>query len=247
MLVKLCQDGHTEDRDLVLVSHRGGKGFGSENTLESLAGALEYGVEMVETDVRMSADNVALIHHSPFLGLRLISRMEMSEIREKAPDIPTLEEYLDLAARDCGLNLEIKNCEPALLARVLYRYNTALPVLVSSFDSDFLKEFGRTGIEVEIGLISQYELADKRSVREALSCGATTLLPVSYSVRQDLMDAACEAGMRVIAWTVNSTSTLLHLLAAGVDGVITDTYRELQAFLTSKDIISVGAENAAAG
>ena len=92
MDVDVVVDGEVLTKDFVLISHRGGKGFGPENTLQSLQGALDFGVEMIETDVRMSADGVPVIHHSPFIGLRLLSRMDMEEIRQREPDLPTLQE-----------------------------------------------------------------------------------------------------------------------------------------------------------
>jgi glycerophosphoryl diester phosphodiesterase len=231
MLINVHRNGRLESKNLTLVSHRGGKGFGPENTLESLAGALEFGVEMVETDVRMSSDGVPFICHSPFLGLHLLTHMTMSEIREKAPDIPTLEEYLNLAGDACSLNLEIKRCEPAVLAEAISRASLAHPILVSSFDADFLKEFRRTGGGEVLGLLTQYELAVERQIGEAARCGATTLLPVSHEVNVNLVSAAHDAALGVITWTVNSASQLESMIEADVDGVITDCYRELKEFL----------------
>jgi glycerophosphoryl diester phosphodiesterase len=108
MLIELRSRGELESRELALISHRGGKGFGPENTLQSLQGALDYGVEMV-----------------------------------------------------------------------------------------------------------------------------ATLLPVSLAVRSMLVDAAHEAHLKVITWTVNSTEILRDMFIAGVDGVITDSYPELDSFLRS--------------
>jgi len=47
MLVKIRHNEQLISANLLLVSHRGGKGFGPENTLDSLRGALKFGVEMV--------------------------------------------------------------------------------------------------------------------------------------------------------------------------------------------------------
>ena len=231
MYIRLPVNGGFRNKELALVSHRGGKGFGPENTLQSLEAAIDFGVEMVETDVRMSKDGVPVIHHSPFLGFRLLGHMTAREIEESAPEVPTLEEYLELAAGRCALNLEIKKCDPAVLAEAIGGVETALPILVSSFDADFLVEFSRTGSPVQLGVLSQYELSGDRLLREADACGATTLLPVSYSVREDLVRAAHAAGLRVVTWTVNSSEHALELLHADVDGIITDSYPELKEWL----------------
>jgi glycerophosphoryl diester phosphodiesterase len=139
MQLSMDRNGRELSREFLLISHRGGKGFGPENTLHSLRAALNFGVEMVETDVRMSSDGVPVIQHSPFIGLRLLSHMDLGEIREKAPGIPTLREYLELGGSRCAMNLEIKNCDAGVLAEAISAARPVFPVLVSSFDADFLE------------------------------------------------------------------------------------------------------------
>ena len=246
MLVEIRGGGRGMRRELALISHRGGKGFGPENTLQSLQAALDFGVEMIETDVRMTADGIPMIQHSPFIGLHLLSRMDLAEIAEKAPEIPTLNGFLELAAGRCAMNLEIKKCDAGVLAKAIDTASFAYPVLVSSFDADFLQDLVKAGLEVELGLLSQYELAAERMLKEAERCGATTLLPVSFAIRRALVDAAHEAGLKVITWTVNSTELLMEMVMAGVDGVITDDYPELKSFLESAPQAREAAEAVAA-
>ncbi|MBN2025896.1 MAG: glycerophosphodiester phosphodiesterase [Actinobacteria bacterium] len=238
MFIRVCDDGNIESRELTLISHRGGKGFGQENTLQSLQGALDFGVEMIETDVRMSSDSVPVIHHGPFLGIHLLGRMSLEEIRDKAPDIPTLREYLDLAGDRCAMNLEVKRCNPGILSTVLADARPSFPILVSSFDEDFLGAFRGEGSKVDLGLLAQYELSIERILAQAARSGACTILPASFILSEGLVAAAHEAGMSVITWTVNSAALLRETLAAGVDGVITDSYPELKAFLESKPLDS---------
>jgi len=238
MLIKVCNDGDIESRELTLISHRGGKGFGPENTLQSLQGALDFGVEMIETDVRMSSDGVPVIHHGPFLGIHLLGRMSMEEITEKAPDIPTLREYLDLAGDRCAMNLEVKRCDAGVLAAVLADARPSRPVLVSSFDEDFMHAFRDEGCQVELGLLTQYELSAERILADARRIGAGTILPASFILNDGLVEDAHEAAMRIITWTVNSSTLLREILAAGVDGVITDSYPEMKAFLENEPLDS---------
>ncbi len=245
MFLYIQGDGERPGREFKLISHRGGKGFGPENTLRSLQAALDFGVEMIETDVRMTSDGVPVIQHSPFIGLRLLSRMRWDEVREKEPELPSLYEYLDLAANRCALNLEIKRCDADVVAEAVRAARPSFPVLVSSFDEDFLVDFANTGSEATLGLLTQYELLPERMLEDAERCGAKTLLPASFAVRNALLETAHEAGLEVIAWTVNSTEILRDLVLAGIDGVITDTYPELEAFLAA-GLAGVGAEGAGA-
>ena len=53
---------YTEDGQLV-VAHRGGAGLRPENTLAAFACSVSLGVLWLESDVRASADGVAVLHH----------------------------------------------------------------------------------------------------------------------------------------------------------------------------------------
>jgi glycerophosphoryl diester phosphodiesterase len=231
MIILRRTNGRLEESEFLLVSHRGGRGFGPENTLQSLRQALDFGVEMVECDVRMSSDGVAVIHHGPFLGYHILGRLSLREIRERAPHVPTLREFLETAGDRCALNLEIKKCDPLVLAETLRETPPAYTPLVTSFDVDFLAAFRETACPTEIGVLSQFDPAADRVLRMARRCGASAVLPVCFSVDGELVSRAHARGLRVITWTVNSTGNLEELVACGVDGVITDAYPELKAFL----------------
>lgn len=231
MLILQEEDGKAEEREFLLISHRGGRGFGPENTLQSLREALGFGVEMVETDVRMSSDGIPVIHHGPFLGYHILGRLTLQEIRERAPHVPTLRDFLETAGARCALNLEIKKCDPRILAKTLRETPPAHTLLISSFDVDFLLAFRETGYPAEIGVLSQFDPAAERLLRLARRCGASVVLPVCFSVNRELVSRAHGEGLRVITWTVNSPEDLKGLVAAGIDGAITDAYSELRAFL----------------
>ncbi len=244
MLVEIRDDGRVEKREFLLVSHRGGKGFGPENTLEALESALEHGVEMLETDVRMSRDGIPLIHHGPFLGINLMARMSMREIKERAPHVPTLREYLQAAGGRCRLNLEIKRCDPEVLARELEAAPPFPYLLVSSFDADFLRSFRSTACHAELGLLSQFELDHTRMVRYAIDCGAAVLLPAIMAANEGLVKAAHAAGLRVVPWTVNKLDSLDEMIFAGSDGVITDCYTSFRDHLASGPLARNGGRSA---
>jgi glycerophosphoryl diester phosphodiesterase len=54
-----------------LEGHRGARGLRPENTLSSFELALDLGVTSVETDVRLTADGVAVLYHDPRLSARV--------------------------------------------------------------------------------------------------------------------------------------------------------------------------------
>lgn len=109
---------------MILAAHRGDKFRYPENTMPAFAAAVRLGVDMIETDVRMSKDGeLVLIHDRSALrttGIdKNIDEMTLSEIKEldagctfKDPtqtDIPTVREFLAfIKDTDVLVNWEFK-------------------------------------------------------------------------------------------------------------------------------------------
>lgn len=55
-------------RDFALIGHRGARGLFPENTLEGFAAAIALGLRMIELDIAVTADDVAIVHHNPCLN-----------------------------------------------------------------------------------------------------------------------------------------------------------------------------------
>lgn len=113
----------------VLVSgHRGEKTHGAENTVSAFRRAFDSGVDMMETDVRMTKDGGLILMHDEKVdrttdGTGLVKDYTFDEIRRlnaavhSAPQISpeppaSLQELLDLAKNYPGvlLNIEFKDC-----------------------------------------------------------------------------------------------------------------------------------------
>ena len=55
-------------QSIELQGHRGARGLFPENTLAGFAGALAIGVETIELDVAMTADDIVVVSHHPALN-----------------------------------------------------------------------------------------------------------------------------------------------------------------------------------
>jgi glycerophosphoryl diester phosphodiesterase len=167
--------------------------------------------------------------------------MTISELKERAPEIPTLEEYLEVTDEKCRLNLEIKQCDPDVLAEAIKEIPPAYAPLISSFDTDFLQGFAKLADTAELGFLSRYETSEDHLIQEAMRYGVSTILPASYLIDEDLVKKAHSAQMNIITWTVNNTSQLADLIEAGVDGIITDHYPELKEWLET-EVVELGGD-----
>lgn len=105
------------------IAHRGGALLAPENSAEAFDKARAIGAEMVETDVRLSADGALVCLHDADLQRiagdpRLVSEIGLAELRTILPGLLTLDEAITASA-PLGLLLDVKLTEPAVLPRIL--------------------------------------------------------------------------------------------------------------------------------
>jgi glycerophosphoryl diester phosphodiesterase len=96
-----------------LIGHRGACGLAPENTLASVKKALEYAVDEIEIDVRLSSDGVVVLHHDPYIVTA--DRRDLSirytpyaELLRRAPDLVALDHVVRAVAHRARLMIEIK-------------------------------------------------------------------------------------------------------------------------------------------
>jgi glycerophosphoryl diester phosphodiesterase len=96
-----------------IVGHRGARGLAPENTIASLQKALEHHADQLEFDLRVTKDNVVILHHDPALrdssGTKLrINEHTYDELLEHKPDLATFESVLTTIGHPVPLYLEVK-------------------------------------------------------------------------------------------------------------------------------------------
>jgi glycerophosphoryl diester phosphodiesterase len=107
-----------------LMAHRGAMAREPENTLRSFRQALAEGADLLETDVRFTADRVPVCIHDASIDRTtdrsgLVAQITLDELREaRALDpagertderVPTLEDFLSMIPPGRGIALEIKD------------------------------------------------------------------------------------------------------------------------------------------
>jgi len=210
-----------------IVGHRGAKGLAPENTLKAISIALELGVDAVEVDVRATSDGkLILLHDEDFwrvAGVKAKPReMTYDEIRSKirigGEHVPTLEEAIELINGRVGLLIEIKELETIdRIVDVLREYRFPEWIALISFYEEALANVPKE--KIVLGLI--YSKPPGKIV-EAKRIGAKIVLPHFRLASRKAVNFAHRLGLKVVAWTVNDTSTLARTLENGVDAVATD-------------------------
>lgn len=162
--------------------------------------------------------------------------------RGQGVDIPTLEEvFEELPGRH--LNIEIKQAEPPIVkpfCELIREYGLQELVLVASFDPGTMLDFRKECPEVAASATSdevriQYMLSQARLAAAyrppALALQVPEYSGETYVLTPGLVSAAQSKNLQVYAWTINDVPDMRRLLAAGLDGLITDYPDRMLALL----------------
>jgi glycerophosphoryl diester phosphodiesterase len=231
----------------LVVAHRGASVAQPENTLAAFEAAVATGAEILELDVRLSADGVPVVVHDPDVarstnGHGLVHEMTLRELKEldAAPgsaEIPTLGEVLDLATGRVGIDLEIKNIpgEPGFdspreatveaTVRELERVAFSGDVLISSFNWLSIERSRELAPAVSTGFLTIGVVEGDAALVYAQGAGHDWILPqVDAVVRAGpgLLDEAHGAGIRVGTWVVDDEESLRRLFQWRIDAVATN-------------------------
>ena len=219
------------------MGHRGARGPFPENSVDALRHALDV-VDGLETDVQRSADGVLVLHHDLVARGARVPRSDVSLLRDRVPDLATLEDLFELARARPGrvLNLEIKTdgriWRSGRLERDLVRAvrvsGLADRVLVSSFDPLSLARVRLLAPSLRTALLTSADAPrGLRSGRAARWLHVDALHPEDRQVDARLLERCRTAGLPVHAWTVNDPARMRELVAAGVGGLIGDRPHDL--------------------
>jgi len=209
------QDRQSTSRPLLL-GHRGARAVKSipENTIASFDRALADGCDGFEFDVRLTADEEAVVWHDQKVAGFQISRTMAKEVSQ----LPRLRDILQ-GYRDSFLDIElkVKGLERITLDLFL-RHKPRRGFVVSSFVPGVLKALRAQDATVPLGLICEFKT----------QLQLWNELPVQYVILQhalvepDLIRKIKGAGKKVIVWTVNDPADMRRFAESGVDGIISD-------------------------
>ncbi|WMS45306.1 glycerophosphodiester phosphodiesterase family protein (plasmid) [Acuticoccus sp. MNP-M23] len=236
------------DAPFLLISHRGTNPY-ADHSEASHSHALDWGGDMAEFDLQMTADGVLVIAHDT----GTIPSTTYVDLIASNPDIMTFEEGLDLVlakqvetGRTFQISAEIKNptsyadnglafAQQLVDTLEAKGFDDPAQVSISSFNSaivrtlldDILPEAG-TAYNVDyVG----YGLSDSELSTVAGWGVKSVSLNASY-LNAAMVEAAHDAGLKVYAWTSSGPGENLQpLIDMGVDGVYDDNTRVAREYI----------------
>lgn len=233
-----------------VVAHRGASAAEAENTLVAFERAIQAGADSVEFDVRLTADDRAVVLHDPDLrrttdAAGLVHELTLAEVKKArirtgggdVVEVPTLDEALAYCSGRVAVNVELKNIpgEPDFdpdrqrvteaTLRALDEEGFVGPVLLSSFNPWAIARARELAPDVPTGLLTDHEVEADAALTYAERSGHPWVLPSLRQVGKDpagIAARAHEAGVLVGTWISDDPAQVVELFRSGIDAVATN-------------------------
>jgi glycerophosphoryl diester phosphodiesterase len=232
------------------IAHRGAGKLAPENTLAAFRVGAGHGYRAFECDVKLSADGVPFLLHDDTLERTTSGQgtagdrpwAELSQLDAggwhspgfSGETLPTLDNVARYCLRNgFALNIEIKPTPTheahtaTVVARAAARWwdGQAVPPLLSSFKPEALQGAREAAAHLPRALLLDTLWPGWFEMAQSLGC-------VAVVTHHTLMDMALitqlhRAGQRALVYTVNERDGAQRLIAAGIDGIITDAVDRL--------------------
>ena len=231
-------------------AHRGASGwdkqYAPENTMPAFERAIKMGADGIETDVQLTKDGVLVLAHDETLdrvsdGSGWIKDYTLKELRgfsfsKTHPEfgrveIPRLEDLLYLLLdTDLELNLELKSGVlyydglEEKTADLVHRMGMDERVIYSSFSHSSVKKAmaycRERGYNSRFGILSGQLIGNAEQYVQSL--GADAYHPPAAQMKESVLQACQEKGLKVNLWTIDMKSEIKRWTDAGADAIITD-------------------------
>jgi glycerophosphoryl diester phosphodiesterase len=225
------------------IAHRGDPLVKPQNTKGAFLSAMQYDIDMIETDINMTKDNELVVIHDQKVdnisnGKGWVIDHTLGELKKldfgswmgpgMGPEtILTLEEFIDLTKDDiAALNIEIKNgpikykgMDEKLIA-ILESCDMIDRVIISSFDHELLKDLKEKKPELLTGILYNAGLIDH--IKPVKDAKADAAHPDHAQMTADNIKAIKDAGFLINVWTVDDEEDIKRMIDLGVSGIISN-------------------------
>jgi len=224
------------------ISHRGDSYVAPENTLASAKSDWQAGADAVEVDIHISKDNRIMVIHdkdtkrtcvgkshfeiakTPSVLLRELDAGSWKSKEFKGEKIPYLSEIMETIPEGKSLVVEIKcgNEVIAPLVRVMEKSPKRSQIVFICFDWDTMIETRKTFPDNKCYWLSSSKNGLSKKIKEAAENGLNGVNLQSKIIDAEVMAAATEHKMEVLAWTVDDPAEAKRISALGVTKITTN-------------------------
>jgi glycerophosphoryl diester phosphodiesterase len=227
-----------------VIAHRGNSGAAPENTLPAFRQAAQAGADMVELDYYHSADGIPVVFHDKDLDrttnavgwfgksklrveqlsycqLRCLDAGSWFDHRYRGVRIPTLNEALSTIQSGSTTLIERKAGDAGTCVNLLRCRGLLDRVVVQAFDWEYLAQCHQLAPQLVLGALGDDELTPDKLDQIALT-GARIVGWNHKYIGPDQVAMVHDRDWRMWVYTVNDVPRADELVAAGIDGLITN-------------------------
>ena len=235
----------TRNYNIDIHGHRGARGLAPDNTIYGFKKTLDIGVNTLELDVVISADNKVVVSHEHWMSKKKCDLDNDYDFldQEKLPlNKPLLEDVfteIDAYARIKNLNvpnysIEIKSSvkgddvfhpKPNFFSDLVYNViDNSIgfkKVNIQSFDFRILNYFNKKYPDVILAVLIDNDLGPQNNLKKL------GFIPDIYSPYFKILDRSHiiflkNKKIKILPWTVNTYDDIADILKLDVDGIISD-------------------------
>ena len=229
---------------VLIVAHRGNSSVAPENTLAAFDSAIAAGADLVELDYHHSSDGVPVVIHdptldrttnaeqvlgSPKMAVNNVSAADLAKLDAAtwfgsgftAARLPTLTESLDRIQAGSMTLIERKAGDAATLVKLLEEKKLTDRVVVQAFDWEFVAACRKLSPTLTLATLHG-KPATAELVRKAVATGADIIVWNHEKINHEEIALIHQLGKRAWVYTVDDPQKASDLIAAGIDGIITN-------------------------
>lgn len=233
-----------QNRDFIIIAHRGESFEAPENTLSSINLAWQKNDDAVEIDIRMTKDDKIIVIHDnntfrtgrKFMNVSSCSYDELLKVdvgkfkgnNWKNEKIPLLDEVINMIPKDRILFVEIKsNYKIVKPLQELINQKQIDPNQINFIGFNFKT---MSLVKKKLSEFKSYWIIGKKSILEKihiediiLKCKSSKLNGVDIKdgkyLNKDLIHSVKKSGLKIYTWTVDDPVRAKQLVLDGIDGI----------------------------
>ena len=227
---------------IIREAHRGFSQLFPENTLLAFQGAIKTGVDRIELDLRVSADEKLVVFHDETLdrttnGKGKVSDYRLDELKKLdagswkghefyGEKIPTLEEVFKLAKGNCFINIDLKDSKAVQpMVELAEKTDMIDQIVITGKIPECTRDIRTWNKRVSMfyefpnEIVINFPLQAVRKIREENLPGSL----IHYAAANDAFIRESKLhGLSVSTWGVLSEKDMQSLIDLGVDAIMTD-------------------------
>ena len=226
-------------------AHRGASEYAPENTFSSFYLGLLQGANGIETDVRLTKDNVPVLFHDETVdrvtdGVGFLSDFTLKELSEInvhkencaiADKIPTLEDFLrHFAHRDVTFAIEIKQAGMTeKVIEFLKKYEMIEKTVVTSFEYEYLENIYNITKEIKLGYL--VDEATETELERLKIINGYQICPNAEKLDLEKVEKLRKMGFSIRVWNVRNEAIMKEICNYSIDGMTVNFPDKLAVFM----------------